>query len=421
MVQTRTILAESALAFLGFVLAAHLSSAMAAITHPLDGLEAYEYLAVRDILVASGNADEQTLFAMIRLDEPPKDDVLAWAPGMQIPRVAWAVLRRGNRIFEARVDLRAGEPLAVEEVQDVQSSILYSEFASVEEVVENHAGWREAMRKRGYQQIDPEQFMCLPFAAGYFAEPEFEGRRIVRAQCFDLKDTEKNLFQRPIGGLTLVVDLNERSVLELVDDGPVPTPAATADYDEASLKPYKPAMNPIEVTLPNGPSYTFDGSFVDWGPWRFHLRLDRRRGVIVSLASFEGRSVLYQASLSEMWVPYMDPAYGWFYKNYFDAGEYGFGLFATQLTPGVDCPRHASFHDYAIGLDDAAPQPYPGALCLFERPTMTPAWRHFEGINGSFAGRCDGCRGYALRHPDRPEPCRGVPRSFLFPALRPRR
>ncbi len=58
----------------------------------------------------------------------------------------------------------------------------------------------------------------------------------------------------------------------------------------------------------------------------------------MSLATFDGRSVLYQASLSEMWVPYMDPAYGWFYKNYFDAGEYGFGLFATPLTPAWIAP-----------------------------------------------------------------------------------
>ena len=136
-----------------------------------------------------------------------------------------------------------------------------------------------------------------------------------------------------------------------------------------------------------GPSYAFDGSFVDWGPWRFHLRLDRRRGVIVSLASFEERSVLYQASLSEMWVPYMDPAYGWFFKNYFDAGEYGFGLFATALTPGVDCPAHASFHDAVLGLDDAEPVPYPGTMCLFERPTMNAAWRHAESSDGSFGGR----------------------------------
>jgi len=357
--------------------------------HPLDGLRAEEYRAVRDILVESGSADEKSLFAMIRLEEPPKAAVLAWNRGSrsQVARIARVSLRKGQQLFDARVDLDARSVLSLEEVKDAQSSILLSEFTRAQNIVVADPGWQDAMRKRGYASIDADQFMCLPFTAGYFAEAELENRRILRVQCFDLLGTRKHLFQRPIEGLTAVVDVHEQSVLKLVDEGAVTVPEPSGNYDEASLQPYKPAMNPIEVNLPDGPTYTFDGSFVDWGPWRFHLRLDRRRGLIVSLASFEDRSVLYQASLSEMWVPYMDPAYGWFYKSYFDAGEYGFGLFATTLVPGVDCPKHASFHDYAIGLDDAEPAPYPGSMCLFERPTMNPAWRHAEGIDGSFGGR----------------------------------
>ena len=93
----------------------------------------------------------------------------------------------------------------------------------------------------------------------------------------------------------MVVDLHDRSVIKLVDEGVVPVPEPSGNYDEESLKPYKPAMNPIQVSLPAGPSYSFDGSFVDWGPWRFHVRLDRRseflggRPVIAEVAAFAGR------------------------------------------------------------------------------------------------------------------------------------
>lgn len=379
MIQLRNFLALLCLSFC--------LSATAAVQHPLDGLQADEYGAVRDILMASGDADEQTLFATIRLDEPSKADVLAWTEGTTIPRVAWVALRKGKGLFEGRVDLQAGKVLSIDEVIDAQSSILYSEFLGAEKIVEADPGWREAMRKRGYEQIDEDRFMCAPLAAGYFAEPAFEGRRIMRTQCFDLQGTNKNYFQRPIEGLTAVLDLHEKVVLHIVDDGPVPVPEPTGNFDEDSLAPYKPPMNPIEVSLPEGPTYTVDGSFIEWGPWRFHLRLDRRRGAIVSLASFDDRSVLYQASLSEMWVPYMDPAYGWFFKNYFDAGEYGFGLFATPLTPGVDCPDHATYHDYTLATENADALPYPGVMCIFERPTMNPAWRHYDGRDGSFGGR----------------------------------
>jgi len=364
-----------------------IGSALAAVQHPLDALQPEEYRAVHDILTAAGHADEQSLYALIRLQEPPKAEVLAWQPGVPIPRAAQVSLRKGARLFEAGVDLTARQVQSFEEVKDAQSSVLLSEWAVGQEVVKADAGWRAAMARRGYETIDEDRFNCLPQTAGYFAEPELEGLRLLRVQCFDLEGTKKHLFQRPIDSLTMVVDVNARKVIELVDEGVKPVPEPSGNYDEASLEPYKPAMNPIAVDLPDGPSYRFDGSFVDWGPWRFHARLDRRRGVIVSLVSFEGRSVLYQASLSEMWVPYMDPAYGWFFKNYFDAGEYGFGLFATPLTPGVDCPAHATYHGASLGLEDAEPVPYPNTICLFERPTMSPAWRHLETTDGSYGGR----------------------------------
>jgi primary-amine oxidase len=335
----------------------------------------------------AGAADDDTQFASVLLDEPPKAVVLDWEAGDPLPRVALATLRRGDRVLEAHVDLAAGRVLDVAEIEGVQSGILLGEAELVQEIVTADAGWRAAMAKRGYRRIADDRILCAPLSAGYFAEPELEGRRILRVQCSDLEGTRKHVYQRPIEGLTAVVDVTERRVVKLVDEGVVPVPALSGNYDEASLKPYKKAMNPISVTQPDGPTYRFDGSFVTWGPWRFHLRLDRRRGIIVSLASFEDRSVLYQASLSEMWVPYMDPAYGWFYKSYFDAGEYGFGLFATPLSAGVDCPEHAGFYDQTMALDDGLGVPYPRVLCIFERPTMNPAWRHFEFSPQSFGGR----------------------------------
>jgi primary-amine oxidase len=363
------------------------SVAFAATRHPLDALQPNEYPAVRDILLEAGKISDTSVFAMIRLEEPPKAAVLSWSAGDPIPRTAFAVVRKGPRMYEARVDLAGRRVLSYDEVAGRQSSILFSEWMAAQEITKSDPGWQAAMRKRGYDRIDPKRFECMPLSAGYFAIPELQGKRILRVQCLDLEGAKKQIYQRPIENLTAVVDVNAGRVIQLIDDGPVPVPGIGGDYDEESLKPYKPAMKPIVVSQPDGPSFTFDGSFVDWGPWRFHLRLDRRRGTIVSLARFEGRSVLYQASLSEMWVPYMDPSSGWSFKSYFDSGEYGFGMFATPLVRGVDCPDYARLVDHAIALDDAEPVPYPDAICLFERPTMNPAWRHAEMVNETFGGR----------------------------------
>ncbi len=89
------------------------------------------------------------------------------------------------------------------------------------------------------------------------------------------------------------------------------------------------------------------GSRIQWDIWRFHLRVDKRPGVVLSLVDVRDgerwRSVAYQMNLSEVFVPYMDPDKGWYYRTYMDSGEYGFGNFLSPLKKGTDCPANRSF------------------------------------------------------------------------------
>ena len=91
------------------------------------------------------------------------------------------------------------------------------------------------------------------------------------------------------------------------------------------------------------------------------------------------RPVLYQAHLSEVFVPYMGPVpRGWYFRTYMDSGEYGFGLSLSPLTAGVDCPGHATFLPALVNDDSGGPLEIPDAICIFERHIGDPAWRHFE-------------------------------------------
>ena len=89
------------------------------------------------------------------------------------------------------------------------------------------------------------------------------------------------------------------------------------------------------------------------------------------------RSVLYQVHLSEVFVPYMDPTESWYFRTYMDSGEYGFGLYLSPLTAGVDCPAHARFLPAVVNDDKGNPLEIPNAICVFERNLGDPAWQGY--------------------------------------------
>src|SRR6516165_1799779 len=65
---------------------------------------------------------------------------------------------------------------------------------------------------------------------------------------------------------------------------------------------------------------------VSWQNWHFRFRIDQRVGTVVNLVKFDDggrlRSVMYEGSLSELYVPYMDPSNGWNDRVFIDAGEF---------------------------------------------------------------------------------------------------
>jgi primary-amine oxidase len=115
-----------------------------------------------------------------------------------------------------------------------------------------------------------------------------------------------------------------------------------------------------------------------------------RAGVIISLASIydlekhKSRRVLYKGYISELFVPYQDPSDEFYFKTFFDAGEFGFGLSTVSLIPNRDCPPNAQFIDTYIHGADGSPIPLKNAVCVFEQYNSI-MWRHTEtGIPNEF-------------------------------------
>jgi primary-amine oxidase len=358
-----------------------------AVAHPLDPLSPDEIRKAAQVMRADPRLT-RAAFPLITVGEPPKADVLAWVPGLTIARQARVVAMAGASVFEVLVDLDARRLVSVVERPGVEAPITLGEVDLVKLVLAN-AEFRSGLKKRGV--IDLEKVFCAPFSAGYYGIPEHEGKRLVKVGCFDTRRSTTNLFGWPIERLYALVDLRERTVVNVTDYGVVPVADGDRNYTEAAVGDLREPRKPTVLAQPRGANFRIDGNEVSWGNWRFHARVDGRVGTVVSLARWQDkrvlRSVLYQGYLSEMFVPYMDADYGWYSRTYFDTGEYGAGVLATPLKPGIDCPTTASFLPAAFNDDKGEPFTTPNALCIFERAGGDPIWRHSEVLNQTYEGR----------------------------------
>jgi primary-amine oxidase len=364
----------------GSVCAAVLSSAALAEPHPLDGLTADEIGAVTTILKADGKANEDTLYPLIELLEPHKADVLARGDGRSIDRQATVHYFDGESFHKAVVNIsqnkvESDEPLAG------QPMVMFAEFITAMEVALGDERMLAGLQKR---DLTPDDVFCLPLTAGNFFTEEEQGKRLMKVPCY-VNPVGSNFYAKPIEGLFAIVELKSKQVVDVIDEEVIPLPQDAWGYTEEEIAgrvDLRPEASPAAISQQGGPNFTIDGSEITWDIWKMRYRTDKRPGLILSdIRANDGgnwRSVLYQANLSEVFVPYMDPSEGWYWRTYMDSGEYGFGLFLTPLRKDIDCPSNATFLPAMIHDDSGNPLQIPDAICIFERNIGDPAWRHFE-------------------------------------------
>jgi primary-amine oxidase len=362
------------------------------VNHPLDALTPDEYWKVYNTLFQAGKVQEKTLFASILLHEPVKAKVLAWRPGEPIPREADVVLLTEGKSYAARVNITGSKLEAFAELTGQQAPVSEGEMHGFDDVLKKDPRIVDALKQRGI--TDLRLVTCYVTPAGYVGLPEqTEGRRIGWGGCV-YSANAKYGWDREIPGIFFVVDMNEKKIVRFSDYGAVPMPASTSVYDSDG-GPALPGTSPFLIAQPNGPGFSINDGEVSWQNWQFRFRLDPRVGPVVNLVTWNDngrrRSVLYEGSLSEMYVPYQDPEETWNSHVFLDAGEYftntGSGGIIKPLQPGVDCPSYATFFSATFFHENGTPYIRPQLACLFERVTGDPTWRHWDEDTYAIAGR----------------------------------
>ena len=361
--------------------------------HPLDPATAAEYLAGRDIMAAAGLLAEPVRFAYYGLEEPPKDEVLADTKATDRRLRAFLVNTGTGESTDVVVSLLQKEIVSARRLdpgKDGQMPILDSDFAAVDEITKADPQWRAAMARRGYPDLS--QIRTCPITAGVFGVADDDRRRMVRVLAFVQAREHDLAWAHPVDGVAAYVDLVEKKVFKVTDEFELPVPAESGDYDDEALRgPHRTTLKPIEITQPEGPSFTLDGHALRWQDWSMRISFDAREGLTLHQIAWHDhdggheRPVLYRASIPEMVVPYGDPKFR-YWQAYFDTGEYLVGKFVNSLELGCDCLGEIAYLDATVTDDTGQPRTIPNAICVHEED-FGILWKHTDIFNGSAQSR----------------------------------
>ncbi|TFK26740.1 peroxisomal copper amine oxidase [Coprinopsis marcescibilis] len=365
-------------------------------THPLDPLTPDEIVAITLKIrhhVASETEVKAVKFIVCSLLPPPKRNVLAYlgiptSPGgkaedgatLPIVRMAEAdfVDVVNGRSYYVALSLQEGQ-WTIDQFtlldKSLHPQISVEELAECELIVQKDARVQELAKQVG---IEPHQIFCDGWAIGY--DDRFpDSVRIQQALVFARFSTHENLYAHPMDFVP-VVDSNLEKVIHIdfppayqqTPNGVVSSVSTTfppaLDTDALvganrervppPLKPFdflpdlmvnseeggykqRTDLKPLHIVQPEGVSFKMDGNILEWQNWKMHIAFSHREGIALSTITYddhgEVRPIFYRLSLAEMVVPYGAPEHPHPRKFAFDAGEYGMGTMAKELSLGCDC------------------------------------------------------------------------------------
>ncbi len=349
--------------------------------HPLDPLVADEIRLAAHV-VREANPDlERLAFAVVVLADPPKEDIVAFMPGDPIERRAKVVVldRATGTTFEGIVSLERRSLESWQAVAGVQPPIMREEMMLAAEAARRDSRFVAALRRRGIEDLDRVQID--PLAAGHFDHYP-QGRRILWATPYLLEHPGANAYARPIENVRACIDLHTGEVLEVVDGEAIPFSTARGEYDERTAGGFREDLTTLDIVQPDGPSFTVAGQVVRWQKWQAHVALHPVDGLVLSDLRYDGRHVLYRASVAEMVVPYGDPHDGYYWRSYFDAGEYGLGKTTNSLELGCDCLGEIYYFDAVLSDSAGEPETIVNAVCMHEEDQGI-LWKHFDRNSGT--------------------------------------
>jgi primary-amine oxidase len=304
------------------------------IPHPFDPLSAEEITTATSTVKKHHG---ECFFNVVSLHEPRKAEMLQWLESPteenRPPRVADVVVVIKSKVYDGLVDLSGPTitkwelmdgvqpivslpsrppPLFHSDVRsDCPSQITMEELLIAEHICRTDPKVIEQCELSGIPRSDMHKVYCDPWTIG-FDERHGNKIRLQQALMYYRPDIDTCQYQYPLD-FCPILDSEKREIIA-IDVPKVRRPLSKTepvDYTPAAVEKqsggYRKDLKPINITQPEGVSFSVEGREIRWQNWKFHVGFNYREGIILNDIRYhnEGhyRPIFYRLSLAEMVVP----------------------------------------------------------------------------------------------------------------------
>lgn len=362
-------------------------------SHPLDPITPTEISAAVAIL------REQTRRTPIRLKvvdlfESPKARVLSWIADRTTSidrraRIYYHIVGSPS-LWKAVVSITRRKIDVCEELPDAQGPVDYWEWERVHDTCNSHP---EVLAEIAKLKL-PGHAKVINDPWAYGTDDATERRRLFQCYMYIVlnDDPEANHYSLP-APFSPVFDAH---TLELCWIDRLPLDSGTFTEETRPWNAVQPVeyaagvlgddyfrkdLKTLQISQPDGPSFFVQGHNIAWQKWKFHVGWNLREGPVLNNVTYDGRSLFYRVSMSEMTVPYGDSRSPYHRKQAFDLGDSGFGLTSNTLALGCDCLGHIRYFDGYRCSAEGRPVLMKNVVCMHE-VDQGIGWKHTNFRNG---------------------------------------
>ncbi|KAF9886316.1 hypothetical protein FE257_011575 [Aspergillus nanangensis] len=358
--------------------------------HPLDPLSPEE-ITLAGRLLKKAFPGDHIVFRVVTLQEPPKAHMIPFLdaehtgkPSISSPkRTAFIQFYRGTAadFREVELELHTGIIRREKKLEGKHSYLDTTESQATEKACLNSPEVKEAIRML---ELPDDAVVCVePWTYGTDGMNDMAERIIMCYFYMRLGGHgDANFYAYPLDICVEMSGLEVKRVLSL----PMGEHDRTGEVRDIGVKPfdrkkihreeneYHPDLQterrtttmPYQVVQPKGPSFHTSGNLLTWEKWRMRVGFNYREGLTLHDVTYDGRSVFYRLSLSEMFVPFGDSRAPYPRKAAFDLGSNLAGLNSNNLQLGCDCLGHIKYFDGYFHTSAGDPVVLPNVVCCHE-------------------------------------------------------